>query len=157
MVTLVKEVHSPLHYPTLCQLRCRSVLCVRPTPCLTLCMFIVKIQGHKMGGNTLNCFNGPGKCSAIVTFDIPFDPKTVSAISRLQDKDRTSKSCSRWRPSNKHLHVDQFSSTTLRLKFYKNYSTTRTVGKKTLEEGLTVILGMKRLTTVSITHLCPTW
>ena len=29
---------------------------------------------------------------------------------------------------------------------YKNCSTTRTVGKKTLGEGLTVILGRKRLT-----------
>ena len=146
-------VHSPLHCPIPCQLRCQFVLCV--TPCLTLCMFIVKVQGNKMGGNTLNGFNGPGKCSAIVTFDIPFDPKTVSVISRLRDKDLTSRSYSRWRPSNKHLHADQFSSTTLRLKFYKNYSTTRTVGKKTLEEGL--ILRMKRLTTVSINHLSPTW
>ena len=31
------------------------------------------------------------------------------------------------------------------------------MGKKTLDEVLTVILGRKGLTTVSSTHLCLTW
>ena len=50
---------------------------------------------------------------------LPFHPKRVSLIVKLWGKDRTSKSYSRWRRSNKRLHADQFSSATLRLKFTK--------------------------------------
>ena len=149
------KIHSSVHCPTPYQLWCRSVLPVHPTPYITRCLFIVKIQGNKMGGNTPNGFSGSGKCSAIVA-SLPFDPKIVSLVLRLQDKYRTSKSYSRWCPSNKHLHADQFSSATLRLKFYWSNSTS-TVGKKTLDEVLTVVLGRKRLTTISIAHWCLTW
>ena len=105
-----------------------------------------------MGGNTRNGFSGSGRHSAIVT-SLPFDPKIVSAL----EKDRTSKLYSRWRPCNKRLYTDQFSSATLPLKFYSSFSTTSTMGKKTLDEVLTVILGRKGLTTISSTHLCLTW
>ena len=105
-----------------------------------------------MGYNTPNGVSGSGRHSAVVA-SLPFDPKIVSAL----EKDRTSKLYSRWRPSNKHLHTDQFSSATLPLKFYYSFSTTSTIGKKTLDEVLTVILGRKGLTTISSTHLCLTW
>ena len=72
--------------------------------------------------------------------DIPSFRSKKSLINRrLQDRDPTSKSYSRWRPSNKCLHADQFSSATL--KFYRKCSAIRTVGKKTLDEGFTVIWG----------------
>ena len=66
-----------------------------------------------MGGNTPNGVSGSGRHSAVVAF-LPFDPKIVSAL----EKDQMSKLYSRWRPSNKRLHTDQFSSATLPLKFY---------------------------------------
>ena len=59
---------------------------------------------------------------------LSFDPKIVSAL----EKDRTSKLYTRWRPSNKRLHTDQFSSAIVPLKFYLSFSTTSTVGKKRL-------------------------
>ena len=72
--------------------------------------------------------------------DIPSFRSKKSLINiRLRDRDRTSKSYSRWHPSNKRRHADQFSSATL--KFYRKCSAIRTVGKKTLDEGFTVIWG----------------
>ena len=106
-----------------------------PHTCIPRCLFIVKIQGNKFGGSTPNGFSGSGKCSAVVT-SLPFDPKI-----RLRDKDRLSKSYSRWRPSNKHLYADQFSSVSLYLKVYWSYSTTSTVREKILDEDLMVIWG----------------
>ena len=105
-----------------------------------------------MGGNTPNGVSGSGRHSAVVA-SLPVDPKIVSAL----EKDRKSKLDSRWRPSNKRLHTDQFSSATLPLKFYLSFSTTSTKGKKTLDEVLTVILGRKGLATISSIHLCLTW
>ena len=57
-----------------------------------------------MWGNTPNGVSGSGRLSAVVA-SLPFDPKIVAAL----EKDRTSELYSRWRPSNKRLHADQFS------------------------------------------------
>ena len=97
-------VPYPLHCPTPCHLWCQFVLRECPTPCISRDMFIVKILGNEIGDSSPKSFSGSGKCSAT-----PFDPKSVSFILRLQDKDGMSNSYSRWCPSNKCLHANQLS------------------------------------------------
>ena len=116
-----------MHCPTPYITRCRTVLPVRPTRYITRCPLSVKLQGNKLWYNAPSGVSGSRRHSAEVA-SLSFDPKIVSAL----EKDRTSKLYTRWRPSNKRLHTDQFSSATLPLKFYLSFSTTSTVGKKRL-------------------------
>ena len=106
------------------------MLPVRPTRYITRCPLSVKLQGNKLWYNAPSGVSGSRRHSAEVA-SLSFDPKIVSAL----EKDRTSKLYTRWRPSNKRLHTDQFSSAIVPLKFYLSFSTTSTVGKKDFGRG----------------------